>query len=134
METDKEIRIVVGSKTFGETVRVRGGKRQARAYWLKSRAENRLWLLLANGGNADRLSRTDPPVDERAAKVRFARRPVVVRIAILRRRRENLERELGRLARDGTPAKRELLAPVISRQITELSNQIEELDEREDSR
>jgi len=129
-EPKREAHMVPGGQTFGdETARVRGGKRQARAYWLKDRAENRLLVLLVRGEEGDRLARPFPYIGWRdrrslAEQEQFARLPSRTKLIILRGRREDLERELAELMASGTPVKQRGLAPTIIRQIEELDEDI----------
>lgn len=127
----REVRMMSGSHTFGdETVRVRGGKRQARAYWLKRRGEERLAILL----RGHRLSRLFPTVarsDRRSFvdMVRCARLPPSKKLIVLLGKRKNLANELEALMKFGTTAKQRMLAPVIERQLLELDDYIQFLTE-----
>lgn len=133
-ETRREARVVPGGQTFGEeTVRARGGKRAARAYWLKVQAEERLAVLMVEGEMGDRLARPFPPLgrDRKPLGIMagFARLPARTKLLVLRGRREDLERELADLAGCGTPAKRLMLEPVIRKQIRDLDDDISYLAE-----
>jgi len=128
-ETKREARAVPGGQTFGEeTVRARGGKRAARAYWLKVQAEERLAVLMVEGERGDRLARPFPPLGRDRKPLRqmaeFARLPARTKLLILRGKRGDLERELADLVESGTPAKRLLVEPVIRKQIGELDDDI----------
>jgi hypothetical protein len=125
----RETRVVPGGQTFGdETARARGGKRAARAYWLKDQAEDRLALLMVEGARGDRLARPFPSLgcDRKILRsmAGFARLPDRTKLLILRGKRGDLERELTDLIGSGAPAKRLLLEPVIRRQISELDDDI----------
>lgn len=131
MADDKrEAREVPGSHTFGdETARAHGGKRQARAYWLKDRAEDRLLILLVRGQEGDTLARPFPAIGRRdrrllADQAAFARLPARTRLLVLRGKREDLEGELSELRASGTPVKQRNVAPTILRQIQELDEDI----------
>jgi hypothetical protein len=121
-----EARMVPGGQTFGgEIIKVHSGKRQARAYWLKDRAENRLLVLLVKGEEGDRLTRSFPHIGWRdrrslADQEQFARLPSRVKLIILRGRREDLEKELIELMKSGTPVKQRKFVPTIIQQIKEL--------------
>ena len=129
-ETKKEAHVVPGAQTFGkETAKARGGKRRARAYWLRDQAENRLLVLLERGEEADRLACPFPEINWRDIRrlhdgAKFARLPDGTKLLILRGERWSLERELANLMASGNLAKQRMLAPTIARQIEEISESI----------
>jgi len=128
-ETTREACVVPGGQTFGEeTVRARGGKCAARAYWLKVQAEERLAVLMVEGEQGDRLARSFPPLGLDWKPLRqvaeFARLPARTKLLILRGKRGDLELELADLIGAGAPAKRLMLEPVIRKQIVELDDDI----------
>jgi len=128
-DENKEPRHVPGSETWGETVKARGGKRQARAYWLRDKAENRLLILLAKGEDGDRLASEFPHIHWRDVKpvsdmVEFGKLPDRIRLAVLRGERKELEKELDRLMATGNFVKQRMLAPAIAKQIEELDDSI----------
>lgn len=127
-EIKKEVRVLPGSDTFGEMIRVHGGSRQPRAYWLKVRAEERLAALIMDGERADRLAAPMPPVGWRdmrllADMAKFSRLSAKKRLMSMRCRRLGLAKELAALS-NGPPAKQKLLRPVIEKQLSELDNDI----------
>ena len=131
-EIKKEAHVVKGSETFDHVVRPRGGKRQARAYWLKDRAEDRLMLLLAKGEEGDRLARSMPPIArvDRAAvvySIQFGKQSDRARLVIMRGKVLELESELANLKK--APVKRAMFEETIKTQITELCEDIKYLEE-----
>jgi len=128
-DVKREAHTVPGSQTFGEeTVRARGGKRAARAYWLKVQAEERLAVLMVEGERGDRLSRPFPPLGRDRKPLRqmaeFARLPARTKLLILRGKRGDLEQELTDLIGSGALTKRLLVESVIRKQIMELDDDI----------
>ena len=133
MSGDDKTKWARGGKTFGQTVRPRGGKRQARTARLREEAAERLVRLFEKGVNGDRLSSKPVPIRGRGARRelerqnKFAQMSLPERIAFVSEGIDRLKAELARLEKTANQRTRALTAPVILMQIDEAEAKFAEL-------
>jgi len=124
--------IVPGGKTFGDALKPRNGK-ASRTNELKSRAENRIVLLLKKGSQADRLARkVEPITDERHLEAlllqnNLANSPKVVQFAYHYGRLRSLREDLFALIEGKNKLKIDLIEPTIKRDIEETERIMQDL-------
>jgi len=128
---NNETRWARGSRTFGQTVRPRGGKRTARQSRLYEEATQRLVRLFEKGD--DKLSSKPVPVKDRGAKKtlerqrRFARMSLPERIVFINNTIDRLKRELAAVEKLASQRTRALKMPTILIQIDEAEQHLSEL-------
>jgi hypothetical protein len=122
-----------GCETYGLVCRPKGGNSESKAQELKSRAAQRILMLMKNGSQADRMTRDVEPItdkqqlDDLEFRNRLAESPKIVQFAYWRSKLEELKKELIEFETTENKKKIDVTVPTIKRQIEAVENTMREL-------
>jgi len=123
-----------GHETFGPICKPKGGA-ESRAHELKSRASQRILMLMKKGSQADNMARKVEPITDKQQlndlefRNKLAESPKLVQFAYWRSRLDELRKELSELEATKNERKISLAVPVIKLQIETVENTMRELFE-----
>lgn len=122
-----------GHETYGLICNSKGGRSGSRALELRSRASERILMLMKKSSQADRMTRHVEPITDRQQlddlefHNKLAEAPKIVQFAYWRSRLEELRKDLNDLKATKNKKKIELSLPAISLQIETVENIMREL-------
>jgi hypothetical protein len=121
-----------GYDTYGSICKPKGGA-ESKAYELKSRAAQRITMLMKNGSQGDHLTRKEEPlnddrqIEDLEFRNKLAESPKLVQFAYWCGKLNDLRKELNDLEATQNKRKIDLTAPTIKIQIEVVENTIREL-------